>query len=187
MVLMIAAEGGPKGGPSMPVPVHRDILVIVSFYLLGMSRSPIFKAMLVNEMEESRSDTIKISDMSYDALHAFVNFLHAEACVNEQMACELLVSAEKYQVEQLKAYCEKFLVSKLNWDNSIKYYAFAHQHNAKHLLEAATSLISDNLDKLRKRQEYPLLVEEDPCLGLELLKACLVRWENNAALDTSAK
>ncbi|KAK3428229.1 hypothetical protein EUGRSUZ_E00985 [Eucalyptus grandis] len=134
--------------------------------------------MLENEMEESRSSTIKISDMSYDALHAFVNFLHAEACLDEQMACELLVSAEKYQ---------KFLVSKLNWDNSIKYYAFAHQHNAKHLLEAATSLISDNLDKLRKHQEYPLLVEEDPRLGLELLEACLVRRENNAALDTSVK
>lgn len=90
-------------------------------------------------------------------------------------------------MEQLKAYCDKFLVSKLNWDNSIKYYAFAHLHNAKHLLEATTSLISDNLDKLRKHQEYPLLVEEDLRVGLALLQACLVRRENNAALDTSEK
>ncbi|KAL3737290.1 hypothetical protein ACJRO7_026115 [Eucalyptus globulus] len=176
MVLMIAAEDGPNGGPSMPLLVDRDILV---------SQSPVFKAMLENEMEESQSGTIKISDMSYDALHAFVNFLRAEACVDEQMACELLVSAEKYLVEQLKAYCEMFLVSKLNWDNLIKYFAFAHQHNAKHLLDAATSVISDNLDKLRKRQEYSLLFEVDPRLGLELLEASLLRWENNDVAKAS--
>ncbi|KAL3737292.1 hypothetical protein ACJRO7_026117 [Eucalyptus globulus] len=128
---------------------------------------------------------ILISGMSYHIFRAFVIFLYAEACLNEQMACELLASAEKYQVEHLKAYHEKFLISKLNWDNSIRYYAFAHQHNAK---EAATSLILDNLDKLRKHQVYFILTE-NPRLGLELLEAsCLARWEKNAAPeDTSAK
>lgn len=140
-------------------------------------------------MEESRSGTIKISDVSYDALRAFVNYFYsAEACVDEQMACELLVLAEKYEVKHLKAYCEKLLVSKLNWDNSIINYAFAHQHNAKVLLEAALSLIMDNMDKLRKRQEYTELVEKHPRLVVEILEACLAKQENTAApKDTSAK
>ncbi|KAI6689452.1 hypothetical protein NL676_026280 [Syzygium grande] len=123
-VVLVAAEDG-NGGPSMPVPAGRAVLA---------SQSPVFKAMLENEMEESRSGTIKISDMSYDALRAFVDYLYAEAALNEQMVCELLVLAEKYQVEHLKAYCEKFLVSKLNWDNSLKNYAFAHQHRQRFFL-----------------------------------------------------
>lgn len=154
-----------------------------------VSRSPVFKAMLENEMEESRSGTIKIGDVSYDALRAFVNYLYtAEACLDEQMACDLLVLAEKYQVKHLKSYCEKFLVSKLNWENSIVSYAFAHQHNAKNVLEAALSTITDNMDKLTKREEYVELVEKDPRLVVEIYEAYLSKQVNTAAhKDCSVK
>lgn len=176
VVLVAASESGPAG-PAVPVPAHKAVLV---------SRSPVFKAMLDNEMEESRSGTIKISDVSYDALRAFVNYLYtAEACLDEQLACDLLELAEKYQVKHLKAYCEKFLVSKLNWDNSVVNYAFAHQHNAKQLLEAALSLITDNMDKLTKCEEYRELVEKDPRLVVEIYEAYLSKQVNTAALKDS--
>ncbi|KAE8735107.1 BTB/POZ domain-containing protein [Hibiscus syriacus] len=136
------------------------------------NRSPVFKAMLENEMEESRRGTIKISDVSYDALRAFVNYLcTAEAWLDEQMACDLLVLAEKYQVKHLKGFCEKFLLSKLNWDNSLLTYAFAHQHDAKLVLDAALSLITYNMDKLTKKEEYIELVEKDPRLVVEIYEA----------------
>ncbi|KAL0391771.1 UNVERIFIED_CONTAM: BTB/POZ domain-containing protein [Sesamum radiatum] len=133
------------------------------------SRSPVFRAMLENEMEESISGTIRISDVSYDALRAFVNYLYtAEACLDEQMACDLLILAEKYQVKHLKTYCEKYLMSRLNWENSLPYYAFAYQHSAKSLLDAALSLIMDNMDKLSKQEEYMELVEKDPRMVVNL-------------------
>ncbi|KHG29006.1 hypothetical protein F383_35845 [Gossypium arboreum] len=70
-----------------------------------VNHSPVFKAMLENEMEESKSGTIKISDVSYDALRAFVNYLYtAESWLDEQMACDLLVLTEKYQVKHLKGF-----------------------------------------------------------------------------------
>lgn len=179
VVLVAASEGGSADFP-LPVPAHKAVLV---------SRSPVFKAMLDNEMEESRSGTIKITDVSYDALRAFVNYLYtAEACLDEQMAYDLLVLAEKYQVKHLKGYCEKYLVSKLNWDNSLMSYAFAHQHNAKHMLEASLSLITDNMDKLTKKEEYMELVEKDPRLVVEIYEAYLSRQVNTAApKDSSTK
>ncbi|KAJ8762912.1 hypothetical protein K2173_023041 [Erythroxylum novogranatense] len=180
VVLLAASDDGPIGSP-VPVPAHKAVLV---------NRSPVFKAMLENEMEESRSGTIKISDVSYDALRTFVNYLYtAEACLDEQMACDLLVLAEKYQVKHLKAYCEKFLVSKLNWDNSVMSFAFAHQHNAKNLLETALSLITDNMDKLTKREDYMELVEKDPRLVVEIYEAYLSKQVNTAAAhrDSSMK
>ncbi|XP_065881921.1 BTB/POZ domain-containing protein At4g08455 [Euphorbia lathyris] len=167
VVLVASSDNG------SPVPAHKAVLV---------SRSPVFKAMLENEMEESRSGTIKISDVSYDALRAFVNYLYtAEACLDEQMACHLLVLAEKYQVKHLKTHCEKFLVSKLNWDNSVPTYAFAHQHNANHVVEAALSFITDNMDKLTKRDEYIELVEKDPRLVVQIYEAYLSKQVNTAA------
>ncbi|KAE9446514.1 hypothetical protein C3L33_21589, partial [Rhododendron williamsianum] len=157
----------------VPVPAHKAVLA---------SRSPVFRAMLENEMEESLSGTVKISDVSYDALRAFVNFLYtAEACLDEQMACDLLVLGEKYQVKHLKTYCEKFMVSKLNWENALLSFAFAHQHNAKNLADSALSLIMDNMDKLRKREEYAELVDKDPRLVVEIFEAYLSKQVNTAA------
>lgn len=138
--------------------------------------------MLENEMEESLSGTIKISDVSYDTLRAFVNYLYtAEVCLEEHMACDLLVIAEKYQVKHLKTHCERYLMSKLNWENSLPYYAFAHQHSAKSLLDAALSLIMDNMDKLSKREEYMELVEKDPRVVVEIYEAYLAKQVNTAA------
>ncbi|KAF3779181.1 BTB/POZ domain-containing protein [Nymphaea thermarum] len=70
------------------------------------------------------------------------------------MAYELKLVAEKYQVKHLKAVCEKFITSKVNNDNAVMSFAFAHQHNAKHLMEAALSLIIDNMHMLTARDEY---------------------------------
>ncbi|KAF9590276.1 hypothetical protein IFM89_032284 [Coptis chinensis] len=90
------------------------------------SRSPVFKAMLENEMEESISGTIKISEVTYDALHSFVQFLYtAEVSLDEQMACDLLALAEKYQVKHLKSHCENILTSKLNAENVFMCFAFS--------------------------------------------------------------
>ncbi|CAH9101734.1 unnamed protein product [Cuscuta europaea] len=174
-VVLVASNVGSEKNATQPVPVpaHRAVLA---------SRSRVFRAMLENEMEESLSGTIKISDVSYDVLRAFVNYLYtAETCLDECMACDLLVLAEKYEIKHLKAYCEKFLISKLNWENSLLNYAFAHQHNANNLVEAAVALIMDNMDKLRKREEYGDLVEKDPRLVVELYEAYLCKQTNTAA------
>ncbi|XP_040997809.1 BTB/POZ domain-containing protein At4g08455 isoform X1 [Juglans microcarpa x Juglans regia] len=177
-VVLVASSDDPSAGPAVPVPAHKALLV---------SRSPVFRAMLENEMEESRTGTIKIGDVSYDALRVFVNYLYtAEACLDEQMACDLLVLAEKYQVKHLKTYCEKFLVSKLNWDSSIMSYAFAHQHNAKLMLDSALSLITDNMDKLTTKAEYVDLVEKDPRLVVEIYEAYLSKRVNTAAHKDSS-
>lgn len=104
--------------------------------------------MLENEMEESRSGMIKIHDVSYDVL-----LYTAEVLLDEELACDFLVLAEKYQVEHLKIFCEKFLTSKINNDNAVAHYAFAHLHNTKQLLEAALSLIMDNIATLIERKK----------------------------------
>lgn len=171
VVLMASGDGS---GEAVPVPAHKAVLA---------SRSPVFRAMLENEMVESLSGTIKISDVSYDALRAFVNYMYtAEACLDEQMACDLLVLAEKYQVKHLKTYCEKYMISKLNWENSLVNFAFSHQHNAKSLLDASQSLIMDNMDKLSKSEEYKELVEKDPRLVVQIYEAYLSKQVNTASL-----
>ncbi|KAL9265709.1 BTB/POZ domain-containing protein [Drosera capensis] len=155
------------------VSAHRAVLV---------SRSPVFKAMFEVEMEESISGTIKISDVTCDSLRAFVNYMYtAEVWLDEQIASELLVLGEKYQVKHLKEYCEKYLVSKLNWDNSVSNYVFAYQNNAGRLLKASLTIISDNMNKFLKTKEYVELVEKDPTLVVGIFEFHLANQENTAA------
>ncbi|PQQ02327.1 BTB/POZ domain-containing protein [Prunus yedoensis var. nudiflora] len=59
-----------------------------------------------------------------------------------QLARDLLVMADKYQVQHLKDLCQKFLLSNLNWDNSLSTYTFAYQHNAKQIIDLALTLIT---------------------------------------------
>ncbi|KAL5728402.1 hypothetical protein ACHQM5_001493 [Ranunculus cassubicifolius] len=173
VVLVASDDDRDKGAPS--VPAHKAILA---------SRSPVFKAMLENEMEESRSGTIKIGDVSYDALRSFVQYLYtAEVPLDESMACDLLVLAEKYQVKQLKSHCESFLTSKLCAENAFMCYAFATQHNAKSLNEASISLITENMDKLTKQEEYQELVDKDPRLVVAIYEAYLAKQVNTAAIS----
>ncbi|KAK9073178.1 hypothetical protein SSX86_007502 [Deinandra increscens subsp. villosa] len=180
--LLLVAVDTDSGKPlpnSIPVPANKAVLA---------SRSPVLRAMLETEMEESLSGTIKLSDVSYDALRAFVTYLYtAEACLDDDIACNLLILADKYEVKHLKTYCEKFLISKLIWENSLISYSFAHQHNAPNLLDAALSLILDNMDKLSKREEYMELVEKDPRLLVEIYEAYLSKQVNTAAAATDDK
>ncbi|XP_066392165.1 BTB/POZ domain-containing protein At4g08455-like [Miscanthus floridulus] len=174
-------DGDAGRTPDTPaVPAHRDILSFPS-RLLSL-RYLVFRAMLENEMEESRSGVIKIYDVSYDILRAFVHYMYtAEALLDEQMASDLLLLAEKYEVKHLKAYCEKFITSKVNNENAITHYAFAHRHSAKQLLEASLSVLMDSMSTLADRKEYKELVEKDPRLVVEIYEAYLNRQVNTAA------
>ncbi|XP_078447409.1 BTB/POZ domain-containing protein [Wolffia australiana] len=155
-----------------PIPAHKAVL---------MSRSPVFKAMLESEMEESRSGSIKITDVSYAVLRAFVHFLYtAESLLDEQMACDLLVLAEKYQVKHLKTYCEKFMISKVNSETAVLSLAFAHRHNAKMLLETALGLILENMSTLTAREGYRELVDKEPRLVVEIYESYLSKVANTA-------
>ncbi|ONI34566.1 hypothetical protein PRUPE_1G487800 [Prunus persica] len=141
----------------VPVPAHKAVLA---------NRSPVLRAMLDNEMKESLSGTIKIGDVSYDALRAFINYLYTAE----------YASTSNWPVQHLKDFCHKFLVSNLNLDNSLSTYTFARQHNFKSIIDAALTLITANMNKLASRDEYIELKERDPGLLLEIYEAYFSKW-----------
>ncbi|GAB2301432.1 hypothetical protein Dimus_035455 [Dionaea muscipula] len=160
-------------------------LVSANKFVLA-SRSPVFKMMLETAMEETISGIIKISDVNYDLLHVFVNYLYtADVCLDEKIASDLLILAEKYQVKHLKEHCERYLVSSLKWDNSVSNSVFAYKHSAEKLLEASLSIITDNMDKFINTDDYRELVKKDVSLVVEIFKAHVAKQENIAAKNAS--
>ncbi|XP_071699272.1 BTB/POZ domain-containing protein At4g08455-like [Rutidosis leptorrhynchoides] len=178
VLIAVDLDSGKPVANSVPVPANKALLA---------DRSPVFRAMLATEMEETLSGTIKLSDVSHEAVRTFVNFLYiGETPLDDDMACELIILADKYDVKYLKTYCEKFLISKLNWERSLKNYLFAHQHNAKNLLDAALSMIFDNMDKLSKQEGYVELVEKDHRFVMDIYETYFSKKENFSKKVTTA-
>ncbi|KAK7286992.1 hypothetical protein RJT34_22387 [Clitoria ternatea] len=132
--------------------------------------------MLDSDMLESRSGTIKIANVSYETLQAFVDYLYtAETCLDDQMAGELLALGEKYQVKNLKPYCEKFFISNLNWDKSLKLFAFANKHNCEQLRSASLDVIMNHMPDLTQNDYYDELVQNNPLLLLEIYEKSMFK------------
>ncbi|KAK9167301.1 hypothetical protein Scep_002492 [Stephania cephalantha] len=149
------------------------IKVVSAHKAILINKSPVFKAMLRNEMEESQTSTIKISEVSYHDLCVFVNYLYTAEVnlVDDQRAQDLLAMGEKYQVKHLKAYCENFLRSKVNASNALKYLTFATKYKAEDLIEASLNVIIENMNKLKLQDEYKELVKKDPHLVIRIYES----------------
>lgn len=148
---------------------HRAVLI---------SRSTVFKAMLESKMEESRTNTIKITDFSYEVLRLFIHYLYTAEIYPESLedcAVELLALAEKYNVKQLKFVCERYMISKLNCGNALPNFEYASLHGAKNLKQAALSTILENIQDLIGKSDYQELVNRDAKLVVEIFESYLAK------------
>ncbi|XP_021815274.1 BTB/POZ domain-containing protein At4g08455-like [Prunus avium] len=145
------------GHPDGPVQVSAHTVVLAS-------RSPVFGAILDNGATEIHFYELMLGDLC-----DFVNYLYtAEICLDQKLARTLLGVAEKYQLHHLKDLCQKFLVSNLNWDNSLATYTFGHDRNDKQIIDAALKLITNNIEKLASSDEYAELKRSHPQLVIEI-------------------
>ena len=109
------------------------------------ARSPVFRAMLQTEMSESVKGEIRIEDSDKDALKEMVRYMYS-AKVDEEFAKfkELLVLANKYEVEELIKYCGTKLAETLDKENALELGVFAETHNADDLMNVCVQFILNN-------------------------------------------
>ncbi|KAH7447102.1 hypothetical protein KP509_01G091000 [Ceratopteris richardii] len=156
---------------------HRAVLI---------SRSTVFKAMLESKAEEGRTNNIKITDFTYGTLRLFVHYLYTAEIYSESLeecAVDLLALAEKYNVKQLKALCERHMISKLNFGNALSNFEYASLHGAKNLKQAALSTILENMQELIGKAEYNELVNRDAKLVVEIFESYLAKQMGKAPVQ----
>ncbi|KAH0464633.1 hypothetical protein IEQ34_007419 [Dendrobium chrysotoxum] len=67
------------------------------------------------------------------------------------------------------------MTSKVNNQNAIATYAFAHQHHVKQFIETALSSIIENISTLTEWEKFKELLEKDHKLVAEIFEAYLTR------------
>ena len=116
------------------------------------ARSPVFRAMFQSKMMESVKGEINIEDADKDVLKEMLRYIYSVKVEEKfEKFKELLVLADKYQVEDLIKYCGTKVVESLNTDNVLQIGVFAELHNAEDLMqECVKFIIMNNSDSLKK-------------------------------------
>jgi speckle-type POZ protein len=159
---------GPKesGSTTVEFPAHKVILA---------ARSPVFAKMFEHDMQESANNKVKVDDIQPDVFKVVLTYMYTGqvpkfSTGENNVVYELLYAADKYQLDDLKLFCERQLVSILNFQNAARIIQFAHLHNAPELKKATLQFISKNVMNVRATKEWEQ-VKQCPEIVDEIIQA----------------
>ncbi|RLN05176.1 BTB/POZ and MATH domain-containing protein 2-like [Panicum miliaceum] len=138
-------------------------------------RSPVLKAQLFGGMMESTARLIEVEDMAPDVFEALLRYIYTDALpgaddedgqVDEdatEVTSHLLVAADRYGVERLRALCEAKLCDLVDAGSLVRMLVFAEERHCDMLKDACVELMasSDGMAKVvakprvRAAAEYP--------------------------------
>jgi speckle-type POZ protein len=132
------------------------------------ARSPVFAAMFQHDMQETKTNETEITDVTPAAFRALLRFIYTGHCQVRNLAEELLVAANKYDIQELKQICAKELRKKLTVDNALDFLIFSDLHQANELKDGAIRFINKNAAAVMKTPPWSDFPKSYPHLFLEL-------------------
>ena len=120
-----------------------QILHAHSFIL--MLRSPVFRAMLSDQYQESITKVIKIEDIGFDCFKQILDFLYTDECELHENTFELLKGSIKYGIQSLEMKIEIYLLDSINDENAALYLYYSDLYRAESLKQNTLEYISRNI------------------------------------------
>lgn len=112
-------------------------------------------------MLESQTNKIYIQDTKPVVFKAFLEYLYTDSTtINDEIAADLLILANKYIVHRLKAICEEYLARKLRVKNIVEMINLAEKHDANYLKEYALKFMIINKNVVCDTQDISKLSKE---------------------------
>jgi hypothetical protein len=105
-------------------------------------RSPVFERMLNDKKWlEAKNGMITIDDIKHDVMYELVRYLYTDQANNlGQIAHELMIAADKYDVSGLKNECISYMIQKIDPLNFVQYLITGDQMDNR-LKKAAMDFI----------------------------------------------
>jgi hypothetical protein len=118
--------------------------IIASKYIL--SRSPVFDAMLNrHDTKEAREGVIKITDINHNVLTEMIRYMYYDEIPKlKEMALDLLVAGNKYDLPGLVAATESYLRCNISIANFATILITADKSNVNGLKDTAIKFIIEN-------------------------------------------
>lgn len=151
-----------------------------------MSKSPVFKSMLLADLKDGRSGVLHLDDMPAGALRAFLNFLYFATASDADLKLHgghLLAAAHKFDIPPLKTLAEKYIVENLiTQENAVSFLELGSLCNSKPIKDATTKLIAINYEAFLSRSDYNMLVQRDPGVVIEFYEELVQRLRKTLKL-----
>eukprot|EP00092_Neocalanus_flemingeri_P021621 GFUD01023451.1.p1 GENE.GFUD01023451.1~~GFUD01023451.1.p1 ORF type:complete len:332 (+),score=71.59 GFUD01023451.1:100-1095(+) len=144
------------------ITVHRAIL---------SARSPVFRAMLGNDMKEKKTGIIEIKDFEMDVIKAMVHYIYtARIDENFDDLKTLAKIGEKYEIQSLVDICCKLLISTISSSTVVDLGVFAETNSFQAVLEKCSEFIASDLGSLG--EDWEERVKISPMFMFNIIK-CL--------------
>jgi speckle-type POZ protein len=137
------------------------------------ARSPVFKAELIGPMKEAATRCIKVDDMEPEILEALLHFIYTDDMLDDDddegktdRLQHLLVAADRYGVDRLRAICEEKLYEGIAVETAATTLLLAEQQQCKDLKEACIEFMTsrDMLGPVMATNGFKQLVANCPLL-----------------------
>lgn len=123
--------------------VKGQIFYASAYWLAAVS--PVFTAMFRSDFIESINGVVKIDDMEPEVFEQMLGFIYAvEPNFENEMAEELLIAADKYDIRSLKQECAQVLFNTLSNENAIRVLYLADYYGVPYLFNHVKTFIIDN-------------------------------------------
>ena len=143
------------------------------------ARSSIFTAMFEHEMAEKISNTVKITDIDHQVFEEVLRYIYTgkTSSLTDEIAMELLVAADKYELDRLKIICEVFMGKNITKNNVTNILIVADAHRSILLKTRAIEFINRNRKDVKDTKGYKSMLKLHPQFIEECYNALAEKFE----------
>ncbi|RWS03796.1 hypothetical protein B4U79_16249 [Dinothrombium tinctorium] len=132
------------------------------------ARSNVFKAMLEHRTKEKIENKIKIGEFNSIVIKELINFMYKDVVDDlPNVAEQLLLAADKYNLVALKKLCAQYLFSRIDIENCGSLLVLSDMSNCWELKEKVLYFIKLNADKICSNDHFEKAVDKRPSLYKE--------------------
>jgi hypothetical protein len=137
------------------------------------ANSPVFAAMFEHElMVENQKKLVEIKDIDFSVFNEMMRFMYYKRVENMKVvAQDLLVAADKYDLEELKLVCQEYLLHDLSVDNSIGLLCLSDKYNAKGMKRKLCDFINENKKVVCDGEEWEEMKRKAPKLAYDVFES----------------
>merc|ERR1712232_1011789 len=136
------------------------------------ARSEHFRALFYGGMREANDmkEQIVLPDVAYPVFMLLMEYIYTDEVgdVPADLATHLLVAAERFLLDRLKALCEDIIRKSISIDNVVQIMLTAKAHRADGLKDLCMDFVIVNEEKIKHTDAFRELLQE-PSLMYELL------------------
>ena len=138
-------------------------------------RSDVFRAMFSIDSKEKQEKIIQINDIPAPTMKSFLKFVYTDSLEGEEINCDLLKAADKYNFRRLVDICQKHLLKIMSTENVMEILVTSYLLNYEALLKEVSKFIFNNRGSVWKGEQWDDIKKKHPGMATKVMDLMIFR------------